>query len=80
MTGLVRVLLRKHGEEEGDPLALDPPATVAEVARSIPSTTSSRRNAAAPASGGPSARFDGQRVGREHVLADGDAVENITRD
>ena len=24
---------------------------------------------------GPSARFEGQRVGREHELADGDAVE-----
>jgi ribosome-interacting GTPase 1 len=28
---------------------------------------------------GTSARFDGQRVGREHELADGDAVEIITR-
>jgi ribosome-interacting GTPase 1 len=28
---------------------------------------------------GPSARFDGQRVGREHVLADGDVVEVATR-
>jgi len=28
---------------------------------------------------GPSARFEAQRVGREHVLADGDVVEIITR-
>jgi ribosome-interacting GTPase 1 len=28
---------------------------------------------------GPSARFDGQRVGRDHVVADGDVVEILTR-
>jgi ribosome-interacting GTPase 1 len=28
---------------------------------------------------GPSARFDGQRVGRAHVLVDGDVVEVLAR-
>jgi ribosome-interacting GTPase 1 len=27
---------------------------------------------------GPSARFEGQRVGRDHVVADGDVVEILT--
>jgi ribosome-interacting GTPase 1 len=26
---------------------------------------------------GPSARFDGQRVGRAHIVADGDIVEIV---
>jgi ribosome-interacting GTPase 1 len=28
---------------------------------------------------GSSARFDGQRVGREHVVADGDTIEIVVR-
>jgi ribosome-interacting GTPase 1 len=28
---------------------------------------------------GPSARFEGQRVGRTHELVDGDIVEVVTR-
>jgi ribosome-interacting GTPase 1 len=28
---------------------------------------------------GPSARFEGQRVGRDHVLEDGDTVEIVGR-
>src|SRR6266511_3064782 len=64
LTGLVRVVLR-------------PPATVVQVARSIHHELEARCRGAHV--WGPSARFEGQRVGREHVLADGDAVEVITR-
>jgi small GTP-binding protein len=69
MTGLMRVYLR-DGE---DPVALTPPATVADVAHSIHHELGERCTGARV--WGPSARFDGQRVGRSHVLADGDTVE-----
>ncbi|HEY2354426.1 MAG TPA: GTPase [Gaiellaceae bacterium] len=73
MTGLVRVRLR----DGGDPVALEPPATVRDVADSI------HHSLAAQCTGarvwGPSARFEGQRVGPQHELADGDAVEVLTR-
>ena len=77
LTGLVRVFLRHNGEAEDEPVALRPPATVADVARSIHHELESQCRGARV--WGPSARFEGQRVGREHVLADGDAVEIITR-
>jgi small GTP-binding protein len=69
MTGLMRVYLR-DGEA---PVALTPPATVADVAHSIHHELGERCTGARV--WGPSARFDGQRVGRSHVLADGDTVE-----
>jgi small GTP-binding protein len=68
LTGLVRVHLR-----DGDPVALHPPVTVEDVARTV------HNDLAASCRGarvwGASARFPGQRVGRGHVLADGDTVE-----
>lgn len=73
LTGLLRVFLR----DGGDPVALHPPASVLDVARSI------HYGLAATAVGarvwGPSARFEGQRVGLGHELADGDAVEVLLR-
>jgi small GTP-binding protein len=69
MTGLMRVYLR----DDADPVALTPPATVADVAHSIHHELGERCTGARV--WGPSARFDGQRVGRMHVLADGDTVE-----
>src|SRR5207244_7835168 len=69
LTGLVRVYL-KDGE---DPVALPPPASVVDVADSIHHELGARCVGARV--WGPSARFDGQRVGRTHVLADGDSVE-----
>jgi len=69
LTGLVRVYLR----DGGDPIALTPPATVLDVADSIHHDLGSRCTGARV--WGPSARFEGQRVGRSHLLADGDAVE-----
>jgi small GTP-binding protein len=73
LTGLIRVRLRKDGAVDPDPLALDPGATVADVADWV------HHDLGASFSGarvwGPSARFDGQRVGREHTVLDGDVVE-----
>jgi small GTP-binding protein len=77
LTGLVRIFLRHNGEDEDAPVALRPPATVADVARSIHHELEEQCRGARV--WGPSARFEGQRVGREHVLADRDAVEIITR-
>ena len=73
LTGLIRVFLRHGGEVEDEPVALHPGATIVDVADTI------HHELAAACRGahvwGPSARFDGQRVGRDHELADGDAVE-----
>jgi small GTP-binding protein len=73
LTGLIRVRLRKDGMIDDEPLALDPGSTVADVADWV------HHDLGASFSGarvwGPSARFDGQRVGREHVVVDGDVVE-----
>jgi small GTP-binding protein len=63
LTGLVRVFL-----PDGTALALEPPATVADAARAL------HRRAEAARITGPSAKFAEQRVGRDHVLADGDRV------
>lgn len=73
LTGLVRVFLRSRGELEEEPVALHPPATVLDVADSIHHELAARCVGARV--WGPSARFDGQRVGRDHELVDGDAVE-----
>lgn len=69
LTGLMRVYLR-DGE---DPVALEPPASVKDVADAIHHDLGARCTGARV--WGPSARFDGQRVGRAHLLADGDTVE-----
>lgn len=76
LTGLLRVYLRRHGTDTDEPIALQPGATVAEVAAQI------HQQVAAECHGGrvwgPSARFEGQLVGRDHVVLDGDVVEIIT--
>jgi hypothetical protein len=73
LTGLIRVFLR----DGGDPVALHPPATARDVARTI------HHDLAATMTGarvwGPSARFEGQRVGPAHELGDGDTVEVLQR-
>ena len=75
LTGLFRIFLRHHGETDAEPVALHPPATVADVARAIHQTLGDECRGARV--WGPSARFDAQRVGRAHQLADGDTVEII---
>src|SRR5215208_4006135 len=71
LTGLVRVFSR-----DGDAIALHPPATVVDVARQV------HKELAAASTGariwGPSGRFDGQRVGRGHLVADDDVVEVLS--
>jgi small GTP-binding protein len=73
LTGLIRVYLRHDGEIDRDPVALRPPATVADVARAIHNDL--ERRCIGARVWGPSARFAGQRVGRTHEVADRDAVE-----
>jgi small GTP-binding protein len=73
LTGLVRVYLR----DGGDPVALEPPATVLDVADSIHHEL--RESCTGARIWGPSARFEAQRVGPEHELQDGDTVEVLTR-
>jgi small GTP-binding protein len=73
LTGLVRVHLR----DGGDPVALEPPATVLEVADTIHHEL--RERCVGARVWGPSARFPGQQVGREYELRDGDTVEILDR-
>jgi ribosome-interacting GTPase 1 len=75
LTGLIRVFLQAPGAGEAEAQALDPGATVVDAARTV------HHDLAASCTGarisGPSAKFPGQRVGRDHVLADGDTVEIV---
>ena len=73
LTGLIRVYLRTNGETAEEPLALEPGATVADVADSVHHELGESFIGARV--WGPSARFDGQRVGREHLVQDSDTVE-----
>jgi len=75
LTGLIRVFLRRPGVEEAEPQALRPGSTIVDAARTV------HHDLAASCTGarvsGPSAKFDDQRVGRDHVLLDGDTVEVV---
>jgi small GTP-binding protein len=73
LTGLLRVSLRHGLDVDGEPLAFHPGATVEDVAHGIHHELAASFRAARV--WGPSARFAGQRVGRAHVVADGDTVE-----
>src|SRR2546421_7205482 len=77
LTGLIRVFLRRPGDTEAEPFALRPPATVVDVAGTIHQEVAEECRGARV--WGASARFAGQRVGREHVVADGDTIEVLTR-
>jgi small GTP-binding protein len=76
LTGLIRVRLRTNGKTDPEPLALDDGSTVADVADSVHHELG--ETFAGARIWGPSARFEGQRVGREHVVRDGDVVEILT--
>jgi len=73
LTGLIRVHLRSNGETDVEPLALESGATVTDVADAVHHDLATAFVGARV--WGPSARFDGQRVGREHEVRDGDTVE-----
>lgn len=75
LTGLLRVNLRSNGSVDPEPVALRSGATVADVADSVHQQLGASFSAALV--WGPSARFDGQRVGRDHQVADGDVVEIV---
>jgi len=77
LTGLIRVFLRRPGDDDAEPLALRPPATVLDVAHTIHHEVAKACRGARI--WGPSARFDAQRVGPAHVVADGDTIEVLTR-
>jgi small GTP-binding protein len=77
LTGLIRVFTRRPGQEDADPMALHVGATVEDVAAAL------HRELGESSVGarvwGDSVRFAGQRVGRDHAVADGDVVEILTR-
>jgi small GTP-binding protein len=73
LTGLLRIHLR----DGGDPVALQPPVTVLDVADTIHHEL--REQCTGARIWGQSARFEGQQVGRQHELHDGDTVEVLTR-
>ena len=77
LTGLIRVYPRRAGVVEDEPFALAVGATVADVADRVHHDVG--RSCTGALLWGPSARFDGQRVGRDHVVADGDVVEVVRR-
>jgi uncharacterized protein len=76
LTGLIRVYLRTGGTVDPEPVALEPGATIRDVADAVHHELGESHVGARV--WGPSARFDGQRVGRDHLVADGDAVEILT--
>jgi uncharacterized protein len=75
LTGLIRIYLRSPGQEDEEPHALPPEATVVDAAHLVHHTLAETCSGARIS--GPSAKFDHQRVGRDHVLAEGDTVEIV---
>jgi small GTP-binding protein len=73
LTRLIRVRLRANGSVDPEPVALRPGATVTDVADAIHHDLA--ETFAGARVWGPSARFEGQRVGRDHEVRDGDTVE-----
>jgi ribosome-interacting GTPase 1 len=77
LTGLIRVFPRRNGRVDDEPFALPAGATVLDLADRVHHELGDSCVGAHVF--GPSARFDGQRVGRTHVLSDGDVVEVVAR-
>ncbi len=77
LTGLMRVFVRRPGDQESEPLALRPPASIEDVARAIHQELGEECTGARV--WGDSAQFPGQRVGRSHTVADDDTIEILVR-
>jgi len=77
LTGLIRVFPERGGRRDEEPFALPSGATVADLADRVHHDLGTRATGARIR--GPSARFDGQQVGRGHVLLDGDVVQIVMR-
>jgi small GTP-binding protein len=75
LTGLVRVFTRRPGSDEADPMAVRPRADVADVAAQLHGDLAVACRGARV--WGPSAKYDGQLVGREHVVLDDDVIEIV---
>lgn len=73
LTGLIRIWLRHLGETDEDPTPVPPGTTVADAATLVHNELGD--DAIGARVWGPSGRFEGQRVGRDHELLDGDVVE-----
>lgn len=73
LTGLIRVYLHHDKQVADEPLALARGATVTDVAARVHRSLAARFRGARI--WGPSARFDGQLVGRDQPVHDGDVVE-----
>ncbi len=76
LTGLIRVYLHHNKHVDEEPLAMEPGATIIDVATKVHKEMATTFRGARI--WGPSARFDGQQVGRDHPVQDGDSVEIIT--
>ena len=77
LTGLIRVYLRRDRQVADEPVALVRGATVADVAASVHRGLRARLQGARI--WGTAARFDGQHVGRDQPVHDGDVVEILYR-
>jgi len=77
LTGLLRIWPCQAGQLADQPLALPGGATALDAGHAIHSELAARFVGARV--WGPSARYPGQRVGRAHVLHDGDAIEILSR-
>ncbi len=75
LTGLIRVYLRHNKQVDAEPLAMQPGARVTDVATKVHKELGTACHGARI--WGPSARFDGQQVGRDQRVQDGDIVEII---
>jgi small GTP-binding protein len=73
LTGLIRVYLSHGGELADRPAVLPAGSTVLDVARSVHSDLAAGFRSARV--WGNSVRFEGQKVGRHHVVQEGDVVE-----
>jgi uncharacterized protein len=76
LTGLIRVYLRHDKQVDEEPLAMEPGTTIIDVATKVHKELGASFRGARI--WGPSARFDGQQVGRDHPVQDGDSVEIIS--